>query len=54
MRWPQIVWLSIAVIALLIASNEHGKPKTGEHNFFAAAIGIGISAWLLWCGGFFG
>lgn len=42
MLWAQITNLIFIVVGLLITANQHGKPKTGEHNFWAYAIAVAI------------
>lgn len=54
LKAPQIIYLVIVLIALLLDANLHGKPKTGYHNFFTSAIGIVLGLGLLYWGGFFG
>ena len=50
---PQIVLLALYFISLLIAANDHGKPKKGNHNFWIQAISVTLSLLLLNWGGFF-
>lgn len=47
------IWIALAAIGLLVAANKHGKPKQGKEDFWVALTGIGISASLLYFGGFF-
>jgi len=53
-HWPQITWIVLAVLGLLINGANHGKPRDGEYNGFISIVVTGIMAWLLWSGGFFG
>ena len=50
---PQIIYLLIIFIGLLIASNEHGKDKKGKHNFWTTLIAASLVLYLLYWGGFF-
>ena len=50
---PQIIWLFLAVIGLIIEIVNHGKPRE-PHNAYTFAIGAFISFLLLYWGGFFG
>lgn len=51
--WPQIVYLTLNVIALLYQISVHGKPKTGLNDASAGFVSVLIMLTLLWCGGFF-
>lgn len=53
MSTPAIIYLCLIFVGLLVGANEHGKPKTGEHNFWFTFIGAAISVGLLYWGGFF-
>lgn len=37
---PQIIYLSLLLISLLIQAYEHGKPKQGKHNFWYNLISV--------------
>lgn len=50
---PQIIWLVMAVIGLIVEIVEHGKPRE-PHNAYTFATGVVISFLLLYWGGFFG
>ena len=50
---PQIIYLSILFIGLLLAANLHGKPKEGEYNFWTTFLSYIIILTLLFYGGFF-
>lgn len=50
---PQIIWLVMAVIGLIVEIVEHGKPRE-PHNAYTFAVSIVISFLLLYWGGFFG
>jgi len=52
MKAPQIIMLSLLGISILIAANQHGKPR-GNVNFWAALFGATIEMWILIAGGFF-
>jgi hypothetical protein len=49
---PQITMIVLYALNLGIAMALHGKPKTGENNFWVQFIAINISAALLYYGGF--
>lgn len=51
--WPQYFFLSIMFIGLLIAAHQHGKPRTGKHDFWIQAISTAVSLVVLYYGGFF-
>lgn len=50
---PQLIWLVLAVIGLIVEIVEHGKPRE-PHNAYTLAISTIISFLLLYWGGFFG
>ena len=49
---PQIIYLSIVFIGLLIAANLHGKERT-PHNFWVTLVATAITISLMYWGGFF-
>ena len=49
----QITYIVLVLISLMINSYQHGKPKEGKHNVFVYLISLGISASILYWGGFF-
>lgn len=50
--WPQWVHFGLLCVGLLIAANQHGKPKTGDHNIAVSIIAITLQTIVLWSGGF--
>ena len=54
LHWPQMVWLSLAMINLGMEAAKDGETKTGRHSFIPSLIATALIAWLLDCGGFFG
>ena len=50
---PQILMLVLAFIGLLINANKHGKPKTGNDNFWIHSISVILTLSILYWGGFF-
>lgn len=53
MKAPQIIYIIIVIIGLMIASYNHGKPKTGKYNLWDNIIAIALHIGLLYWGGFF-
>lgn len=51
--WPQITYLVLVFIGMLLAARDHGKPKTGTENFFTTIFASSIGWTLLYFGGFF-
>lgn len=49
---PQIIWVSLAGISLLIHANKHGQKR--DYNFWTDLVGTIASLALLTWGGFFG
>lgn len=52
MKAPQIVYLALSGISLLLTAHDHGKPRTNT-NFWSSAIAAVIMISILWWGGFF-
>ena len=50
---PQIVYLLLLALGLGITMEQHGKPKTGKHNFWVSLIAAALSFAIVWWGGFF-
>lgn len=53
MGTPQIIYIIVASIHLLLTAHMHGKPKEGKYNIWIALIGAGLGFTLLIAGGFF-
>jgi len=49
---PQIIYLSLVFIGLLLDANQHGQVRT-PHNFWNTLVATGITISLLCWGGFF-
>jgi hypothetical protein len=54
MGTPQIILLTLLGIRLLINAHMHGRPRTGDHNFFITVFDAALMLWILIAGGFFG
>ena len=54
MKAPQIIFIGIFFISLLLVANKHGKPKTGNENFWINFAAVIIEILILWWGGFWG
>lgn len=52
MEAPQIIYLLLAAISLLLAANKHGEERTPT-NFWDVLLAATIAIGLLWWGGFF-
>jgi hypothetical protein len=50
---PQIIWIVMASVNLLLTAYLHGKPKDGNHNIWLTILGSIIMLSLLIGGGFF-
>lgn len=50
---PQIIYLALTGVTMLLAANVHGKAKTGKYNFWNYFINTIIAISLLYWGGFF-
>jgi hypothetical protein len=53
LHWPQITYIVLSAIGLGESLARHGKPRENE-NAVTSLISLGIWAWLLYEGGFFG
>lgn len=54
MGWPQYTFIGLMALNLGLILGLHGKPRTGNHSFGSAVIGVGITTGVVWAGGFFG
>ncbi len=52
MRAPQIIMIALYAIALVRDGEKHGKPYLKTENIGVTILATGISAALLWWGGF--
>ena len=50
---PQIILVAMYLLGLGATLADHGKPKTGNNNFYISLIAYSITFFLLWWGGFF-
>lgn len=50
---PQIIYLTLWFIGLIMISNKHGKQKTDKHNVFESLFHSLIVMSILYFGGFF-
>lgn len=50
---PQIIIIALYTLNVGTDLIQHGKPKTGYHNFFITFVGAGIGIAILRWGGFF-
>ena len=50
---PQIIYLSIIFVNLLLIANQHGKERKGKHNIWISLISAVLTILLLLWGGFF-
>jgi hypothetical protein len=53
MKAPQIIIIAWYTFALLSCAKDHGKPRTGNWNFWLNLAVLGLHALLMWWGGFF-
>lgn len=52
-HWPQIVWCVLVLTGLGMSLADSSKKKNGFIGFLSSLIATLVTAWLLWCGGFF-
>ena len=50
---PQIVYMVLASLGIVLAVERHGTPKTGKNNAWSDLLSAAILAAVLLCGGFF-
>ena len=50
---PQIIYLILMGLGLGVSLSDHGKDKTGKHNFFVKFFATMLGLALLYWGGFF-
>ncbi len=53
MGTPQIIYIFLMILNLMISSYQHGKPKEGKYNIWATIVSCVLSVWLMIAGGFF-
>lgn len=53
MGTPQIIFIALSIVSLLLSANMHGKERTGKHNFWVTFIRVVIMYSILYWGGFF-
>jgi uncharacterized membrane protein HdeD (DUF308 family) len=53
MNWAQITILVIVGVSLLLGAYQHGKEKTGTHNFWTTFISVVITLFLYYHAGLF-
>lgn len=52
-HWPQIVWCALALLGLGSALAKTNRKENDVLDLLSTLIATLITAWLLWCGGFF-
>lgn len=53
LHWPQITWFVLVFLGMASGAHRHGKVPTEPYNFFTKFVATLVSAFLLYCGGFF-
>jgi uncharacterized membrane protein len=48
MIWGLIILYAFSVFNLLMGAHEHGKPKTGNHNFWIITVANLLQLVLIW------
>ena len=51
---PQVIVIILMALGLGLEMANHGKPRTGKSNAIIHLISSGVTAGLLYWGGFFG
>ena len=51
MKWAQLVILGLWAVGLLLAANNHGKRKIGNHSFWVTLTAFAIEATMFYCAG---
>lgn len=52
-NWIQIAVMLGFILSLCASAHLHGKPKTGNHNFWGTLIGVILQILFFWYIGFF-
>jgi hypothetical protein len=50
---PQIIYLVLNIVGLLILIRKHGQPEEGKHNFWRSFVVAVLLNYLLYTGGFY-
>jgi hypothetical protein len=50
---PQIIYIGIFLINLVLSGYKHGKDRTGTHNLWVDLVAYALGIGLLYWGGFF-
>ncbi len=50
---PQIIYIIMILISLVVSGYMHGKEKTGKYNVFIELLFMALRIGLLYWGGFF-
>jgi len=50
---PQLIYLGLVAIGLGVQLEQHGKPKTGNHNVLLALLGAAVGLSIQYWGGFY-
>jgi hypothetical protein len=53
MSTPALIYLALTFLGLGVAAEKSGKPRTGNHSFWATFLASLICCGLLYWGGFF-
>lgn len=53
MHAPQIILIVFFSLVMGLNLAMHGKPRTGNYNFFGTCIAVAIEVSILYWGGFF-
>ena len=51
---PQLIWIGLALFAIVGTATLHGRPRTGKHNAVMMLVSVLLQGLLMWWGGFFG
>ncbi|EJP2482718.1 transglycosylase SLT domain-containing protein, partial [Salmonella enterica] len=53
LHWPQITLIILLAFGLGVTAVKYGEPRNDEYSFWWQLAANLVTAWLLWCGGFF-
>lgn len=51
--WPQLIYLVLSLLGIVITLVNHGEPREGQYNVYSVIVGELLFIGLLWWGGFF-